>query len=199
MLLGAACAGGQSGTESGGGKFDPMDIFTTVRTAPCGCALAASGTAVRATITGQDACGVRARVQEVLGAGPEAPEAQPEPGEELGGLPLAPCAEGLSLALGDEVLLVHVPAGDPALKDGALHGELLVVPWAATLQVSSAESEPVSLPREQLEVLIDPDLCLSTLYPDAGTDGLLPADGPFDPLDAGAVDAGADGGPGCGP
>lgn len=248
-LLAAGCGGGQSGTESEGGRtIDPM---ITLLAAPCACALAGTGTAVRATVLGQDECGVlRAEVLELLGRGPLPAGPALAVGDELGGTPLLPCAEGLSVAAGDEVLIVHVPGAEatdgcperlgcqagcpqPGLTpDGEidaasndayercaqrceldtasmcaahaeyaqLHGQLLVAPWAPELQLSSAADEPLSLPRAELPVLLDPTVCEMTLYPDAGIPDFAAAGGPVgtDELPDAGADAGQEGAPSCG-
>lgn len=248
LLALGACTGGQSGTESGGGKFE--DPWITLKAIDCGCALAGAGTAVRATLTSQDACGLRASVVEVLGRGPLAEGPALAEGDELGGAPLLPCAEGLALAEGDDLLLVHVPGPEattacperlgceagcplPALgPDGGidaraidaydrcaqrcgidtaeacaehagyarLHGQLLVVPWAPLLQVSSAPDAGVSLPRDDLQLLVDPVACGPALYPEAAQSDVLAADAPS-PAGALPSDDTSDGGveaPRCG-
>jgi hypothetical protein len=118
VLLGASfvlslggCTGGQSGTESEGGRFDD-NPFMIQLAGFCGCALAYGGTAVRAEIDAHDGCGTQATVREVLGRSPLAEGPRLAIGDAIGGMPLWPCAEGLTLASGDEVLIVHVPGAE---------------------------------------------------------------------------------------
>lgn len=248
LVLASACAGGQSGTESEGGKFE--DPWTTLNAPDCGCALANAGTAVRATLDSQDACGLRATVRELLGRGPLAEGPALAVGDELGGAPLLPCAEGLSLSAGEELLIIHVPGPEathacpervgceagcplPALDpDGGidaasidtydvcarrcaidtadacaahagyarLHGQLLVVPWAQTLQVSSAGDSKLSLPRAELATLLDPLACGKALYPDSAASADVEGDLPNASLDVlqSDADAGAEPGSRCG-
>jgi hypothetical protein len=121
LLVGlAACVGGQSGTESGGGQKNIPEVGPTLNTAAtgtaaCACALSEQpGVAARGTVIDVATDGgrsrVRVRVSELLGEGPVEPELRFAVGDEIGGsTPELGCSTGPELHDGEDVGLVHVP------------------------------------------------------------------------------------------
>ena len=107
-----ACVGGQSGTETGGGKFEP-DPTATIMNTPGTCACALSGSpavALRATVVRVERDGVRLRVRALLDEGPVEPLLRFAPGDEIGGDWAEPgCDPFQGVQPGDDVAALHVP------------------------------------------------------------------------------------------
>jgi hypothetical protein len=121
--LAAACAGGQSGTETPASEPDAAVVTKghaidggprgvgvlqgpndNARLATCECALSEHAVLLRATLQTTDPCALRARVATVLAPA----DATLQPGDVVGGtLAGDGTCLGLKLAQGDDVLLVY--------------------------------------------------------------------------------------------
>ena len=121
--LAVGCIGGQSGTESGGGKRPPPVPgipIVNIAKAGSGCPCALSGrpaVALRGRVVRVDDEHVRVRVRTVLGEGPIEPELRFAPGDEIGGAVSEPgCEPTPRLQAGDDVAVLHVPGAQTGLE-----------------------------------------------------------------------------------
>jgi hypothetical protein len=140
LLLGLfGCAGGQSGTETGGGAknipdFGDTSIKTSAAPNSCACALSERpGAAARGFVVRVDSERVRVRVTELLGEGPVQPEVRFAVGDEVAGsAPAMSCDGWPVLHAGDDVAFVHVPSDAAGLA--CLEYQTCLVDRCAQLQ-----------------------------------------------------------------
>jgi hypothetical protein len=108
----AGCAGGQSGTESGGGKFEPDITHFNPTRITCACALSnqASGIALRGTVVQAQDEAVHIRVDRLIGSEPSLPrELRFSVGQIAGGWASPGCQPETALQPGEDVAMIEVP------------------------------------------------------------------------------------------